>query len=155
MQDSLCQANPLAVAFGKGADELMTLDTESCHAYDLLDTPGRVFNFVDSGYVTEVFPDVHIQVEGIVFREVADQGLDSLIFFGDLDIVNIDLTAICCQIAGDHPHGGGLAGTIWAQESENFTLSYLERDVLNGLLGAKMLGKVRNEYGQLPGVLGE
>ena len=155
MEDSLCQANALAISFRKCPDEFVALDAESCHANDFLDTLRRAFEFVDSCYVTQVFPDVHIQVEGIIFREVANQGFDSLIFFGDLDIVDIDLTAIGCQIAGDHPHRGGLAGAIWTQEAEDFSLSDLERDVLNGLLGAKMLGKVRNEYGQLPGVLGE
>ena len=133
----------------------MAFNAEAGHADDFLDAFRRVADLVDSGDVVQVFSDIHVQVKWVVFRQVADQGFDGLIFFGDFDIVDGDFTSIRGKVTGDHSHGGGLSGAVRAQEAEDFTFSDFERDVLDGLLYAKMLGKVRNEYGQLPGRLGE
>jgi hypothetical protein len=43
-----------------------------------------------------------------------------------------DLAGVGCQHAEDHPHGGGLAGAVGADEPEHLPLTDREGEVVEG-----------------------
>ena len=110
-------------------------------------------DLVDSGYIPQILFDIHVEVEWIILGQVSDQGFNSLVFFRNRDIVDPDLSGVRRQIPGNHAHRGGLTGSIWAEKSQDFPFPDLEGYIIDSLLEAKLLGKVRNENGQCPGVL--
>ena len=51
---------------------------------------------------------------------------------------------IRCDKAGDHFHGGGLAGTIWTKKTQHFAAPNAKRNVVDGDRVSKSLGEFRN-----------
>src|SRR3954469_463912 len=84
----------------------------------------------------------HVRVRGGVLRQVADQALR---LDGRLDHVvgaDGDLAGGGRHEAGDHPHGGGLAGAVRAEEAEHLAALDGERDAVDRPLGAKSFHQV-------------
>ena len=132
-EDGLGDADPLAVAFGELADDLVAnalevaelehlINARAEHAaLDLLQPPAEI----------EVFRHPHVLGQRIVLGHVADLALDLVGLRRDGHAADADAPGRGRQVAGEDAHRGGLAGAVGAEEAENFAPGHLEGDVID------------------------
>src|SRR3546814_10150067 len=72
MQQRLCQSRPLAITFGKLSQSFMAFRSESGLFDHFLHLSPSFFHAVQRPHHAEVFPDIHMPVKRIVFRQVSD-----------------------------------------------------------------------------------
>ncbi|GAB4007892.1 hypothetical protein GCM10029992_62820 [Glycomyces albus] len=78
----------------------------------------------------EVLEDREHVVEGVVLRHDAEAGADGRPVAARVEAEDLDLAAGGLGDAADHPHGGGLAGAVGAEEAECLSSPDLEVDPL-------------------------
>ena len=69
----------------------------------------------------QVLLDVHVQVQGNVFGQVADAPPHVQGLLQDIDPIHRDRARVGGQEGGDDLHGRALAGAVGAQEAEDFS----------------------------------
>ena len=141
----LCQSDALPVALRElaavavrhvsdpgflhhGVDAIVDV---GAHALDLRDEP-------------QVIAHGHVGIEGRGLREISGPALGFERMIEDVVAGDRGLALSGRHVAGDDPHGGGLAGAVWAQEPENLARIRPKTDVIDGRKWAVFLGKVLN-----------
>ncbi len=61
---------------------------------------------------------------------------------GDGDSADFGIAGGGRQEAGDHAHGGGLAGAVGSEETEDFAFFYREREIVHSEFGSELFGEV-------------
>ena len=130
----------------------MTFRLQSGETNHFFNPFSGIRHFIYPGDIPEIFTDIHVQIQGIVFREIPDGCPDFRIFSRYLLAIDKDFPLVRPQKSSNHPHGRCLTGTIWTQKTENLTLAYLEGDITDSGLSAKRFGEVGNSYSQNTGV---
>ena len=93
-----------------------------------------------AGHVVQPLGDQHLGVEGIVLGEVADPPLGFASAVGQRHAVEADGAGVRLEVLGDHPHRGGLAGPVGAQEAHHLSAIHPEGDLIYGGDAVKPLG---------------
>ncbi len=126
-QNGLRKPHTLFVALGKILDEASGHILQSGHFQHLGDLTGALCfgNLFQLRAETQIFCHRHILIKGRLLRQIADTSLGLLRLGENVVSVNYDLSLRCGEIARYHVHGGGLARTVGAEETINFS-------VLNG-----------------------
>ena len=88
--------------------------------------------------------NVHVRIGWCVFRKIADDGFGCLGFVYNTVIAQDRVTAIGCDIAGDHSHCGRFTGAIGAKEAQDFAFFDLETKVIHGHVGAEGFSEILN-----------
>ncbi len=86
--------------------------------------------------IFEVFADVHIEVEGVVFGQVADGVFELRAARGDVVAVDEHRAAVCGDAACNYLHRGALARAVWPEEAHHLAAVDAEGDVVYGDVGA-------------------
>ena len=133
VNDRLREADPLPVAFGELAEELVFYVGDGTALGNVIDTflqlgSGEAFQLTDE---FEVFGGFHLRINGRRLGKIADP----LLHFERLleDVEAGDLRSACRRRheAGQHAHGRGLPGAVWAEKSDDLSFSDFERDLID------------------------
>ncbi|MNV51191.1 hypothetical protein D3C71_1432310 [compost metagenome] len=122
MHDGLGQPDPALEALGQGLDRLF----EDSVQLDLGHRPGDPLTFrrppetAHLGDELEETAHRHVAVTGRAFRQVADLPLGLECGFLDIEAEHARRAGRRREKAGEHLHGGGLAGTVRAEEAQHF-----------------------------------
>src|SRR5690606_30634493 len=122
------QAHPLPIALGELPDLFVGLGIQAGGPDDLLDP--AFGDPICLGVEFQVFPDVHIQIQGVVLRQVADAPL--YLPWGSFHIKTVDLclSAVRFVVGGQNAHQGGFSGSIGPQKTHDLPLFYGEGNVV-------------------------
>ena len=101
---------------------------------------GSAPDILDGADKFQVFIDGHVHVQRRLFRKISDASFDFPGVFENIISVQQNRARCGGDIPGDDIHGGGLAGTVPAQEAENFTFPDRENGIIHGKLAAIPLG---------------
>jgi len=146
MDDGLGEAGAVTVAFGEGVHTLVADGFEEAHFHDVVDGLGSGVapEAAQFGAEIEEAFDRHVGVSGGIFREVADEAFGGEGILGDVKPADGDLAGGGGDEAGNHPHGGGFAGAVGAEESEHFAPLHGEGNIVDGQFGAERLAQIFN-----------
>ncbi|MCY1437419.1 hypothetical protein D9M71_535790 [compost metagenome] len=133
MDDRLGQADAALEALGQGVDGLLADALQLQLRHHPLDPLAllRATEAADAGDEFEEAAHRHVAIAGRAFRQVADLplGLEGL----GLDVETEDARGAGGrrEETGEHLHGGGLAGTVRAEEPQHLPLLHIERQVID------------------------
>ena len=74
----------------------------------------------------------HFAVGGRTFRQIAEPALGFERLLVDAEAADFRIARLARHEAGQHAHGGGLAGTVGPEEAQHFARAHAERDVIDG-----------------------
>jgi hypothetical protein len=100
---------------------------------------------VERGTEAEIVEAAELRVEIALVGHHAHQMLGRPGLAGAVDPADPDRARVGARKAGEHVDGGGLAGTVGTQETEQLTLRDAKGDPVDGLDLAETLGQVFNE----------
>ena len=144
VKQRLGEAGAVAVAFGKRVDGLLGDGAEEAGVDGALD--GVVFRgaleAADGGAEFEETDDRHVIVKRGGFRQVTDLGFRLAGFVDDRDSADFGVAGSGRDESGDHAHGGGLAGAVGSEESEDLAFFHREREMVHGAFGSELFGQV-------------
>ena len=92
------------------------------------------------GPVGQVFAHPHLGVEGDILGQIADLPTRLARLAEQIVAADGDAAGGRWQKAGDHADGGGLAGPVGAEDTDDLALGDRERDALDGRERAKISG---------------
>lgn len=144
--EGLGNSDALSVAFGEGADFLVSLWRETRHPDKVVDALRLIGNAVHSGHHREVFLYEHIEVEGIVLGEVANEATDGNKVAVDVHSANAYSPAVRTDVARRDFHERRLTGPVRTEEADNLSFGYLCRNAVEGSLLAVSLYYVVYQY---------
>ena len=144
VQQGLGEAGAVAVAFRQGIDRLVG------HALQEAGRDGAFHGVVagvagepaDLGAEAEEAADRHVVVERGGLGQVADLAFRRGGVADDGDAADLGIAGGRRQEAGDHPHGGGFAGAVGAEEAEHFAFPDGKREVIDGGLLSELFRQV-------------
>ena len=134
MNDSAGNAETLLHAAGEAVDEGIGFGGEADLGNGVVNAGGELggVELVATGEVVDIFPDFEIAVDGEEVREVADVLLGFGGLAGDINVVDGDGAGSGSEQSGDHFEGGGFAGTVGADEAEDFAGGDVEGEMVGG-----------------------
>ncbi len=144
MNDGLSEANALAIAFGKFAEDFVLYVGNGAAIEDTSDAIGEIgaAESLELARELEIFGGTHFKIERGRLGKVADAALH---FEGILEnVVARHGGRACCgpEEAGEHTHRGGLPGSIGAEKTDDLSLLHFEGDVVNGGVASVPLSKL-------------
>ncbi len=144
VHDRLSDAHPLLVAFGQIADQAFSGLGQAATLFGFVNGSGDFVpgNAVQSRGQVEIFIHGQFPVQGRGFRQVAEQRLGCTRVLKQVDAADLDGAVAGRQASGQHLQGGGLSGTIRAQQAQHLALAQFEADVSYGGAGAVVAGKI-------------
>ena len=89
-------------------------------------------DLLDRGDEAEILGDGHFRVEGDDLGQVADDPLDLVRLLEDVKARDEASAVRGRQIAGQDPHGGGLAGGVRTEQAPDPAFFDLEAEVVDG-----------------------
>ena len=134
VQDRLRDAHPLLEALGQVADQAPAHATQAAALLGLAHrraAPGFA-DAVQAGAIRQVLVDGEIAVHGRLLGQIADFRLGALGIIEQVDAVDADAAGARRQVAADHLHGAGFAGSVGSQQTEHFALIQFEADRFDG-----------------------
>ena len=84
-----------------------------------------------AGEEAQLVTDLLLRVQAALFRHVSNAAAQVIV---DRSIAHEHLAAVRREHSQCDPHGGGLAGTVGADETVHLTRLYLERHVVEDLV---------------------
>ena len=139
----LGQADALAIAFRERVDTFAEHVAEAARVGHLADAP-RLFRSrhpAHRRHEGQVVVGDHVVVERRILGHIADALADSERLLAHVHAIDEDGAFGRGQVAGDDLHRRRLAGAVGAEEAEDFALLHLERNGVDGALGAVGLGE--------------
>ncbi len=127
------QTDPLAIALGEGADHL----SPDIHQHAALEDVGEPFGKIrpadtlDIGAKAQVLAHPKLGIEGHILGQVADVPTQTHRIGVEIDTSHHHSAGGGRHETGDHPHGGGLAGSVGPEKSENLTLGDMKRQAVD------------------------
>src|SRR5690606_13311334 len=85
--------------------------------------------------------DAHGAVSGLALGQLAHLPFVMENLGTDVETADGSATAVRRQKAGEHLHGGGLAGTVGAKKAQDFPRLYLKGQIVHGDMVAKAFGQ--------------
>jgi len=119
VDDGLCQSHTLAVALAELGDAFGAFRREPDLLNDFVNSLYDVGKSVEPGDVLQVFADVHFEVEGVVFRKVANQSLRLDGMLSNVYAAHAYAAAVKGDVAGDALHGSAFARSVGTDESND------------------------------------
>ena len=138
------QSHALPEALRESPDDFFSDLIEAAHLENIAHALGEsaVRHALQSGSVAEKFTNAHIEVERNIFRQVADM-LARLERLGkNIEARDAGPAGGGGQIACEHPHRGGFAGAIRAQESHDLALLHGKVDPVHCGDGTEAFGEL-------------
>lgn len=89
---------------------------------------------VQATHKLQVFMHIHVEVQRIVLRQVANALANLKAMFMNVKLIDLNGAAAWWHEAGDDLHGRGFSGAIRAEKSDDFTSADLEIDAVDRLL---------------------
>ena len=134
VEDGRGEAHPLAEALGQLADRPVVdvLDAGGGDGLVQRGPPVGAADVPEPGHVVQPLRDQHLGVERVVLGQVADPPLGLAPALGEGHAVEPDGPGVGLEVLGDHPHGGGLAGPVRAQEADHLAPVHAEGDLVYG-----------------------
>ena len=153
VEDRLGQADTPAEALGEGFDglpaHLVQFQQPQC--------PGDPLALAGTTVATDLGDEIeealhgHFRVAGRTFREVADQPLRLQRAVADVEAEDARGAGAGRQEAGEHLHGGGLAGAVRTEEAQYLPRLHLEGQVVHRHPRAEAFAEVSCfDHGPLP-----
>jgi hypothetical protein len=140
VQHRAAERQPLLETQRQRAGQLAPLGLETGypeHPVAPLGAP-RPLDAVEAGKKIDVLFDFEVGVEREELRHVADPALDRAAVALDVEAGHHRLAARRRQEAGEDLDGGGLAGAVRAEETEDLPPGHFEADVLDRGEGAEI-----------------
>src|SRR5712671_4936067 len=131
----------MPIAFGKRVDALVQDRFEKAHFNDSIDRflASDSVQAAQFGAEAEKAANGHVDIDGCVFRQVAQQPLGGNGSGYDIISTDADFSFGWRNEPGNHPHRGGFARAVGAKEAQHFSTLDVEGDVVYGELGTKGL----------------
>ena len=101
---------------------------------------------MDPGDEAEVLGHLEVEVERVVFGEVAERAAHGERVSEDIVAGDGDLPLVGGKKAGEDPHGGRLPRPVWAEEAEDLSAVHLEGDVVHGQGVAEAFAQILDRY---------
>ena len=144
VHDGLREAGAVAVAFRKRLDALVPDGLEESGLDGFIDRfvtvgPEEAAHFCAK---PDEAGNRHVLIEWGVFREVADFEFCGVWISLDIDPIDENGAARRGDVAGDHAHGRGFAGTVGSEESEDFALFHRKTEIVYCGFGPECLRQV-------------
>ena len=127
VDDGLCDADALLIAFGQRADDFFS---DSCQAAVLFGPAKRIcyvgLHAAQAGGKDQVIIHVKFAVQGRSFRQIADMRLGLHRFVQQVNAADFDVASLCFgivrqQATRQHLQRGALAGPVVPEQAQNFT----------------------------------
>src|SRR5690606_5835642 len=99
----------------------------------------------------QVFPNIQVGIERVVFRQVTDDAFDLLWETRYIEAFDQHVSGCWRKVRGSDLHRGRLTGTVRSKKSYSLPASYIERDVVDRSLSSVDLGKVPDLQRHSPG----
>ena len=130
-EDGFGDADALAVAFGKLADDFVPDPFQVAELENFVDArpefaAGDLF---EAAAKIEILRDAHVFRERIVFRHVADLALDIVRLSCDGQAADPDTAGRRRQVTGEDAHGGRFTGTVGSEKADDFAARHGETDI--------------------------
>jgi hypothetical protein len=140
----LREAGAVLVALRQRVDRLVQhrLQEAQLHHAGHGFTSRRAGQAAQLGGETEESLHRHVGIGGGVLRQVADEALRLQRLLAHVVAADGDAPRAGRHEAGDHAHGGRLAGAVGAEEAEHLAALHREGDVVHRALGAERLYQV-------------
>jgi hypothetical protein len=90
-------------------------------------------NAVERRAVVEIFVHGEIAVHRRLLGQITDGGLGGARVLEQVVSGDRDAPLTRREVAGEHLHGGGLAGAVRPEKAQHLALPHLEADILDGL----------------------
>ena len=148
MNDRLRETGAMPESLRKRVDALMANRFEEAHVDGAIDRLGlvRAVDAAHLGAKTKEALDGHVRVKRRTLRQVAHQALGLDRFFRHVVAADPYHTRRGGDVAGDHAHGGGFAGTVWPEEAQDLSPFHGERDIVHGDLRPESFAQVLDFY---------
>src|SRR5260370_4188040 len=144
VNDSLRQADPLAVAFRQFSEQLVLHVPDRAALANRIDALAQLDTRkpLKPPHKSEVLCGPHFQIKRRRLRQIAYAPFDFEWRFEDVKTGNCRRTRTWWQKARQYPHGGRLAGAVWSQKADDLSLLDLEGDVIHCRVSRIPLGKI-------------
>ena len=147
VNDGLGETGAVAITLGERLDALVQHRFQEAHLDHAVDglLPRVAAQAADFRREIEEPIHRHVRVGRRVFRQVADQPLAPRIGCSTMSKPpTVTDAAGRRQEAGDHAHGGGLAGAVGPKEAQHLAPVHRERDVVHGPFGPEDFCQILN-----------
>ena len=151
VNDGLCEANALPVAFGQFAEKLVSDVGDGTAFRDVIDTllqlgAGEAFQLADK---FEVLGGFHLRIDGRRLGKIANPLLHLERLIEDVEAGDLCGSCRGRHEAGQHAHRRGLARSVGAEESYDLAFGDLKRDLVDSGGACVPFGKVFDRYHKL------
>ena len=146
VDEGLRDADTLFEAARQRPDFLVLFRRESGAFHDLIHAFPFLFQLEDSGNKLQELTHIHVVVERVGLGEVADNLMQFLGIFPDVETADSDIALRGRDQSGDDLHHGGLAGAVRPQKTDNLSFFRFKTDLVEGVLLPKNLGDVVDYY---------
>ena len=133
-QDRLGDPDPLFQAPGQGGDggQQPRAQIGGAHHAPDLGAPGAAPQALETGGELEVVRHHHFRVHGQILGQVTQLALGLLGMRRQVQPGNTDSALIGLQVAAEHFHDRGFAGTVVPQQADDFPSTDGETDLVHG-----------------------
>ena len=148
MNDRLRETGAMPESLRERVDALMANRLEEAHVDGAIDRLGlvRAVDAAHLGAKTKEALDGHVRVKRRTLRQVAHQALGLDRFFRHVVAADFHHARRGRNVAGDHSHGSGFAGTVRPEKAQNLPPFHGERDIVHGVLWPESLAQVLDFY---------
>ena len=146
VDEGLCQAYALAVALGELADAFVALGGEANKLNHLFHTVLAVFKAIDAGREFEELTHVHVEVQGVVLRQIAYLAADFQGVVVDAVAADGGFALGWRDVASENLHEGGFAGTVGTEQTDHLTFLNSEADIVDSPLTVVDFSYIVNLY---------
>ena len=144
VQQAVGNPHTLAIPLGQLADDAATYIGEVATLADFLHATfdPATGNALEAPPVGKIFPHAHVRTEEYVLGHVADARTYLQRMRAHIEPIDRHPSTRRRQIAGQHAHGGRLAGPVGTQHTDNFPAIDRKADAIDRTDGTKSLDQI-------------